>query len=190
MAAHPSVAIIGGGAIGLAYAAHLSRVAEVTVIDRNAGTLKAANSGSLEVCLRNDDGIVSLPVDFGVVAPGTPFDADWVLVCVKSYSTAEAARTIRTGSARQDCLVVSIQNGLGNREVLEAELGAERVRVGICHVAAKRLVPGRVEVGRAGVTQIGRRVTTLPWRKSGPRWRRQDCRCSLSPTSNASFGTS
>lgn len=151
------VAIIGGGAVGLAYASFIGRVAPVLVIDRNPGTSAAHRDGRLRVLLRDGETTVALPSAFDVVQPGTDFHADWVLVSTKAFSSDDVARQLAQHWKTDDGLVVSVQNGVGNRERLAHSLGVERVRAGICHISAKRLEPGVVEVGRAGLTRIERR---------------------------------
>jgi 2-dehydropantoate 2-reductase len=68
---------------------------------------------------------------------------DLLLVLVKSYSTADAAR------AAQPALgpitwVLTLQNGLGNVEALSRVLGQERLLAGVSAQGATQLAPGRV----------------------------------------------
>lgn len=57
-------------------------------------------------------------------------DCDVVLCCVKSAQTEEVARAM-AGVLRADTLVVSLQNGVRNADVLAAQLGKQRVVPGI-----------------------------------------------------------
>jgi 2-dehydropantoate 2-reductase len=79
--------------------------------------------------------------------------ADFVLVLVKSTATADvaaaAARALAPGG-----LVVTLQNGLGNREALERAAGAGRVAVGVATLGATLLGPGHVR-GFPGEIVIG-----------------------------------
>lgn len=65
------------------------------------------------------------------------------LVLVKSWQTRQAARAL-AGSLAVDGLALSLQNGLGNREALVEELGAERVALGVTTTGATLLAPGVV----------------------------------------------
>lgn len=54
-------------------------------------------------------------------APGALADADVVLCCVKSAATADAARTLGT-VLKKDAVVVSLQNGVTNADVLRSTM--------------------------------------------------------------------
>ena len=58
------------------------------------------------------------PVDISPEDPGRPYDV--VLLCVKSFDTRSACRQIKSLVAPAG-LVISIQNGLGNLEVISQE---------------------------------------------------------------------
>jgi 2-dehydropantoate 2-reductase len=53
-----------------------------------------------------------------------------------------------------DGIAVSLQNGFGNREILEAALGAPRVSLGVTTIGATLLGPGKVRPGGAGVITL------------------------------------
>ena len=57
-----------------------------------------------------------------------------------------AARALAPGG-----MVVTLQNGLGNREVLAAAAGADRVTVGVTTVGSTLLGPGRVRAAPGGI---------------------------------------
>src|SRR4029079_14053626 len=52
-------------------------------------------------------------------------------------------------------LVVTLQNGVGNRELLEQALGADRVGQGVTALGATLLGPGRVRHAGQGKTVFG-----------------------------------
>jgi 2-dehydropantoate 2-reductase len=54
--------------------------------------------------------------------PGALADADIVVLCVKSGATADAAREI-ANHGREGAIVISLQNGISNVDVLERALG-------------------------------------------------------------------
>lgn len=76
------------------------------------------------------------------------------LVLVKSWQTARAAQQL-TACLAEDGLALTLQNGLGNREALAAELGMARVAVGATTTGATLLGPGEVRAGGAGVISLG-----------------------------------
>jgi 2-dehydropantoate 2-reductase len=69
--------------------------------------------------------------------------ADFVLVLVKSHQTAAVADTVARALAPAG-LAVTLQNGLGNRDVLAQVVGEERVAVGVATLGATLVAPGRV----------------------------------------------
>ena len=78
-----------------------------------------------------------------------------VVVLVKSFATKEALEAARNviGS---DTLVLSLQNGQGNEEVIAKTVGAEHVIGGKTYVGGGILGPGRVSSGVKGkLTVIG-----------------------------------
>lgn len=79
--------------------------------------------------------------------------AKYALVLVKSWQTERAARQLKECLA-EDGLAVTLQNGLGNREMLARDLGSVRVAIGITTTGATLLGPGLVRVGGDGVISI------------------------------------
>jgi 2-dehydropantoate 2-reductase len=76
------------------------------------------------------------------------------IVLVKSYQTHIAAE--RLGACLpDDGIALTLQNGLGNYEVLAEKLGAERVISGITTFGATLINPGRVRIGGLGSITIG-----------------------------------
>ena len=66
-------------------------------------------------------------VQVGPVAP-QPVSAgayDVILLCAKSFHTQEACRRVKGLLAPQG-LIISVQNGLGNLEIIAREFGPER----------------------------------------------------------------
>lgn len=87
--------------------------------------------------------------------PGECRDVKLALVLVKAWQTDRAAEQIREVLAT-DALVVTLQNGLGNREELAQRLGWQRVALGITTTGATLLGPGLVRPGGEGVISIER----------------------------------
>jgi 2-dehydropantoate 2-reductase len=77
------------------------------------------------------------------------------LVLVKAWQTPEAARRL-SGCLAPEGLAVSLQNGIGNRELLAEQLGQGRVAIGTTTSGATLLGPGLVRVGGEGVISLER----------------------------------
>ena len=73
-----------------------------------------------------------------------PPEFDWILVCVKSHQTAEAARLL-PGLLGPKTLVCAFQNGLGNYDILRQAVSAERVALARVIFGAE-IKPGAVRV--------------------------------------------
>jgi 2-dehydropantoate 2-reductase len=76
------------------------------------------------------------------------------LVLVKSWQTRRAARQVAQFLS-EDGVVLSLQNGIGNRELLAQILGAPRVALGVTTLGANLLAPGRVQAAGQGVVSLG-----------------------------------
>lgn len=75
------------------------------------------------------------------------------LVLVKSWQTERTARQLADCLA-EDGIAVTLQNGLGNREILAAQLGESRVALGTTTTGATLLGPGLVKAGGEGKISI------------------------------------
>ncbi len=147
----PRTALVGVGALGSVFAAvYREAGVDVTLVEKDPERLGLLRSG--QAVVRFPDG-TPRPLDAPAVGyplpPGLgPFDM--VHVSVKGYDTAGAARDIRP-LVGPDTLVLSVQNGLGNLEVLAGAFGPERVVGGITAHSAQRLPSGEVRyVGGKG----------------------------------------
>jgi 2-dehydropantoate 2-reductase len=160
------VGIIGTGALASLLGFSLSTAAEVWLLGSWREQVDVINAGGITRVRAGGEETRAAPV-FGLRAATSP-DAigrcDMVLVLVKSHQTARAAEQAGqlAGAATP---VVTLQNGLGNREVLAATLGAERVGLGVTSLGATLLGPGRVRHAGDGTTVFG----ALPSRAAAER---------------------
>jgi 2-dehydropantoate 2-reductase len=79
--------------------------------------------------------------------------SDLVLVCVKAYDTEAVARRLR--DLPPGPFFLTLQNGVGNVELLGQYLPPERILAGITSHGATALGPGRVRHAGTGDTYIG-----------------------------------
>jgi 2-dehydropantoate 2-reductase len=167
------IGIIGAGAMGSLLGFYLAERAEVWLLDRWAAHVEAINAHGLR-CERDGEEHVRWPSASADPAAIGPCDA--VLVLVKAHATTwagEQARALlrpengepRTDSMaaidsqfsvpRSTSLAVTLQNGVGNREILAASLGEARVGQGVTSLGATLLEPGRVRHAGHGPTVFG-----------------------------------
>ncbi|NBS54859.1 2-dehydropantoate 2-reductase, partial [bacterium] len=66
---------------------------------------------------------------------------DLVLVCIKTTGNADL-RNLLPPLIGPDTVVCTLQNGLGNEELLASIVGKDRVVGGVCHVCVSRPEPG------------------------------------------------
>jgi 2-dehydropantoate 2-reductase len=146
----PRVLVLGTGAMASLLAARLSRggAAGVTVAGTWAEGLESI--GRHGIAVEDETGQWSARV--ATAALSDPVTAHFVLVLVKSTRTAAVA-AIAAGALEAGGRIVTLQNGLGNREVLARAAGQDRVAVGVATLGATLLGPGRVRAfpGRIAV---------------------------------------
>ncbi len=82
---------------------------------------------------------------------------DVALILVKSYQTKRTVEQVK-GILRPNGLAVTLQNGLGNVEILQAALGGDRVVAGITYHAANLSALECVQHAGAGLTFLGVKV--------------------------------
>jgi 2-dehydropantoate 2-reductase len=143
------VAVVGCGAIGSLYAAHLARVpgTEVWAVDPWAEHVAAIEAGGLRVTGQAE---FTAPVRARTDGRDLPA-CDFGLVATKALHTRDAVAGARAALA--GAAVVSLQNGLGNEEVI-AEL-VPRVIRGSIVTAGAVVAPGVVRYDAPGDSWFG-----------------------------------
>ncbi len=143
------VCIVGCGAIGSLFAAHLARLKDVEVwaYEVNRAHVDAINAGGLRLSgfsqvhshpHASADAAAIPPCDFGIVA-------------TKSQHTRAAMQA--TAAVFRNAAVCSVQNGVGNEEII-AEF-APRVMRGTTFPAGRIVEPGHVQQDTGGKTWMG-----------------------------------
>ena len=147
-----SILIIGTGSLASLFAARLSRAGtRVTMLGTWQAGLQNLNENGVR--LVDEDG---REWKYPVVATDHPADcrpARFALVLVKSWQTARAAQQLAVCLA-PDGLALTLQNGLGNHEILSAALGTDRVASGTTTTGAALLGPGLVRPGGEGAISV------------------------------------
>jgi len=143
------ICVVGCGAIGSLFAAHLAALADVDVwvLDVSEAQVRAINDGGLECSgvsaaihgiQARCDGAQVPPCQFGIVA-------------TKSLHTDAALAA--TAGVFADAAVCSVQNGVGNEEIIARYV--PRVIRGTTIVAGHVPAPGVVHLDAPGDTWIG-----------------------------------
>ncbi len=144
------VAVVGAGAVGSYFGGMLARAGvPVVLIGREAHVQAIHNNGLFLDSVRFQERIrVEATTEIAAVA-----EADLVLVCVKTYDTAAVADQMKV-HLRPEALLVSLQNGVENAEILSAATGRRTIPT-VVYVAARLLEPGHVQHKARGNLILG-----------------------------------
>jgi 2-dehydropantoate 2-reductase len=145
------VAIVGAGAMGGVIGFYLAAVADVVLVDPWAEHVAAINAEGLSC--EHDGAARARPVR-AVSDPALAGPCDAAIVLVKARQTPWAAAACRALLA-PGAVAYTLQNGVGNREALAAELGDDRVGQGVTALGGTLLGPGRVRHAGMGATTLG-----------------------------------
>jgi 2-dehydropantoate 2-reductase len=143
------ILILGSGALATLFAARLS-ASGLTV------TLLGSWPEALAELRARGARLDGQPVGYPVRVAETAAEcrgAKHALVLVKSWQTGRAALQLADCLA-EDGLALTLQNGLGNREILAASLGASRLALGVTTLGATLLAPGLVRPGGEGTITL------------------------------------
>jgi 2-dehydropantoate 2-reductase len=155
------ILILGTGALATLFAWRLASAGyEITLLGSwQLGLSALGQHGTRLVDARGNEQAFPVKV---IEDPGLCRGATQALVLVKSWQTERAASQLATCLAT-DGLAVTLQNGLGNLEILEAKLGEARVALGTTTAGATLLGPGLVKAaGNGGISiQSHPRLTSM-----------------------------
>jgi 2-dehydropantoate 2-reductase len=145
--------IVGTGALACLFAAKLVCSGnEVTMMGDWIAGLDALRSHGVRM-LDLDGSIHSYPVD---VMGGEECKREYSLsfVLVKSWQTERKAKQLNC-CLSIDGIALTLQNGLGNDEILKEILNPKRVALGVTTVGARILEPGYVQFTGNGKVYLG-----------------------------------
>lgn len=143
------ILIVGVGAIGSLYAAHLARVAEVWVLTRRPEHARCINESGLRVTGHNE-------LHARLKAATDPRDLpefDFGIVATKANQTREAFAPV--AHLFQHGAVLSAQNGLGSEEVIAFLLPSGYVIRGTTFMSGTRLADDHVHYELNTATWMG-----------------------------------
>lgn len=152
------IGIVGAGAIGLTFAAALSRAHDVVLLARRAAVVDAILRDG--VAIETSDGTSHAAVR-ATTDPCAFGDRDAVVVAVKASATSEALAPLH-GKLPAHALVASVQNGIDNAETARAVLPGARVVAGTTYQGVIRLDDTRVRVVNRGSTIFARDDSMTP----------------------------
>ena len=143
--------VVGPGAMGCLFASRLKKAGHhVMIKDHNPERADFINKNGITIQGPAGEERVRVPVVSGTA----PEEIDVALICVKANQTREAAEEISSWLDLR-AMILTLQNGLGNLDLLEEEFGKERVLGGVTAEGATLLGPGHARHAGRGQTIIG-----------------------------------
>jgi 2-dehydropantoate 2-reductase len=144
------ILVMGAGAIGSLFGAYLSRTNDVVLLGRTTHIdaieqkgLRIRGKTTMHCCLPAVDSVqkISDPPDI-------------ILLTVKSYDTENAMRQIHP-LIHDETVVISLQNGLGNVETMEAIIPKHQILAGVTTHGVIFSKPGEITHTGKGHTLLG-----------------------------------
>ncbi len=153
------ITIVGTGALASLFASRLAPHTPLTMFGSWREAIEAINTKGL--ILESESGVQT----FRVKATNDVRECagtELALVLVKSYQTEKVAKEIKKFLS-PDGVALTLQNGLGNYELLVNELGEERVAQGVAMQGANMIEAGRVRDGGKGSIHAAEHPRLTKW---------------------------
>lgn len=153
------IAILGAGAMGSWFGGHLAMNGrDVELLTTNRDHIEAVQRDGLELRHAGGESIaqvrISVPSQISQVV-------ELVIVLTKTFQLDEALASI-SHALKPDTVVLSLQNGLGNEEIIARHVGLENTWIGMSMVPVDRIAPGIVESKGAGTSWFGHAQKSRP----------------------------
>ncbi|MBI3947265.1 MAG: ketopantoate reductase family protein [Armatimonadetes bacterium] len=135
----------GAGAVGSLLGGRLSAAGHDVTLLARPDSAAALRQHGLTIALSDGSALRALPrvvTEMAEASPAAP-PPDLIIVAVKGYDTAAAAPEVARACGPRTA-ILSVQNGLGNEELLAAAMGAGRVIAGSFTLSVAMAEPGRV----------------------------------------------
>jgi len=127
-----TILIAGPGAIGLLTAARLQQAGlTVALLDHSPDRARRLAS----ISLQEPQGGTSIPLTV-TANPAVAADYPNILICVKAYATASVAQALGPYVGKSTT-ILSMQNGLGNREALQSLCCNRNIRLAVTSYGAR-----------------------------------------------------
>ena len=146
------IVVVGPGALGCLLAGLLSKKAEVWLLDRDPARAERIVKNNGIAC----QGVsgkwhAEIPVTAKSADIG---ETDLVIICTKAYHTKEAILHAKP-LVKKATVVLTLQNGLGNAEIISEVVGDENVLAGSTQQGVTLIGEGKIEHTGEGETVLG-----------------------------------
>ncbi|MCX7028288.1 MAG: 2-dehydropantoate 2-reductase [Spirochaetes bacterium] len=147
------ISIIGSGAMGSLFGGRLALAGQdVVLYDVYKEHVDKINADGLSI----EDaatGQITLVHPKASADPESVRNSDVLIIFVKSTTTDQAAATFEA-FAKPGTIALTLQNGLGNEEILRRHFGASRTAAGVTSQGATFLGPGKIRHAGKGPTHM------------------------------------
>ena len=146
------ITVIGAGAMGSLFGTLLAESGcEVWLFDVWLDHVKTINKRGLRIEHKGKTRTVKLNA---TAETDRLAKADLIIIFVKSTQTADAAKTAQA-IIEPNCPVLTLQNGMGNADIIAKTIGGKYVVAGTTSHGATLLGPGSIRHAGVGPTVIG-----------------------------------
>lgn len=147
------IGIIGAGAMGCLYASLLSKNNDVTLLDVSETAVKAINEKGIIMSSGDIEGkkIYKVKATFSGELEEAP---ELLIVFVKDTATRAALKS-NSSLIKENTLLLSLQNGLGNFEIMEEFAHKNQILLGTTKHNCVALGAGEIYHSGSGITHIG-----------------------------------
>lgn len=147
----PRIAILGAGALGLYYGGRLALAGNEVHFVARGDHAAIASAG---IILHEGSGESRLHPVHVHTTPEAIGPVDLVLITLKTTANGELGRLLPPLVSGRT-LVVTLQNGLGNEDLLARLVPPGNVGGGLCFIATMRTAPGEVRCFQRGSITLG-----------------------------------
>jgi len=153
------IVIVGPGAMGCLFAAFLSKSKEeVWLLDKNKENAARINEKGITLQGLSGSWQAKPKTTANVQDIGK---ADLILICVKSFDTKQAVEQIKP-LLQENTKIMTLQNGIGNIEIISELAGEDKVIGGITSEGATLIETGKICHAGRGETIIGTMDGKMP----------------------------
>src|SRR5947199_9385341 len=146
------ILVHGAGAVGGYFGALLARGGHDVTFAARGGNVAALRARGRVVRLGSET--LHLAPVRAVPDPAAAPAPELVLVCVKSYDTLAAATALRPAVA-PDTIVLSLQNGIENEDVLARALGLPPLMVALTRIGVELVGSATIDYSGRGTVPFG-----------------------------------
>ena len=152
------IVIVGPGAMGCLYASFLSKTTDTWLLDKDEQRAKKIAAQGIKV--EGVSGKRHIKVN-ATADPKKIEQADLIIISVKSYDTKAAVKKVKN-LVGDRTLVLTLQNGVGNVDIIAEVVGQDKVIGGVSNQGATLLDVGSVRHAGRGEIIVGRINGKIP----------------------------